>query len=329
MLDLRRLRLLRELARRGTITAVAEALSYSPSAVSQQLAALEKEAGVRLLEPAGRRLRLTPQGDLLVAHTQVLLEEMERAEAELAQSLNETVGTLRVAAFQTAVLALVPHALSQLMRQHPSLRVEVTELEPEVALPALVAGEFDLVLGEEYPGHPLPRPRETERHDLLTDELRLITPAGWSERSLTSLASRPFVLEPVGTTAREWATAACRQAGFEPDVRYTSTDLQIHLRLAESGLAAALLPDLSGAGDRHDVVTHRLQGRPRRQIFSTVRRGAARYPKVQAFTTALTAHGPARPGAGLTARPGGEGARAAAQPRHTADVPPWQMSSQE
>jgi DNA-binding transcriptional LysR family regulator len=294
MLDLRRLRLLRELARRGTITAVAEALSYSPSAVSQQLAALEKEAGVRLLEPAGRRLRLTPQGDLLVAHTQVLLEEMERAEAELAQSLNETVGTLRVAAFQTAVLALVPHALSQLMRQHPSLRVEVTELEPEVALPALVAGEFDLVLGEEYPGHPLPRPRETERHDLLTDELRLVTPAGWSERSLTSLASRPFVLEPVGTTAREWATAACRQAGFEPDVRYTSTDLQIHLRLTESGLAAALLPDLSGAGDRHDVVTHRLQGRPRRQIFSTVRRGAARYPKVQAFTTALKAHGPSR-----------------------------------
>ena len=291
MLDLRRLRLLRELARRGTITAVAEALSYSPSAVSQQLAALEKEAGVRLLEPVGRRLRLTPQGDLLVAHTQVLLEEMERAEAELAQSLNETVGTLRVAAFQTAVLALVPHALSQLMRQHPSLRVEVTELEPEVALPALAAGEFDLVLGEEYPGQPLPRPRETERHDLLTDELRLITPAGWSERSLTSLASRPFVLEPVGTTAREWATAACRQAGFEPDVRYTSTDLQIHLRLAESGLAAALLPDLSGAGDRQDVLTHRLQGRPRRQIFSTVRRGAARHPKVQAFTTALRAHG--------------------------------------
>jgi len=292
MLDLRRLRLLRELARRGTITAVAEALSYSPSAVSQQLAALEKEAGVRLLEPAGRRVRLTPQGDLLVAHTQVLLEEMERAEAELAQSLNETVGTLRVAAFQTAVLALLPHALSQLARQHPSLRVEVTELEPEVALPALAAGEFDLVLGEEYPGQPLPRPRETERHDLLTDELRLITPAGWGERSLTSLASRPFVLEPVGTTAREWATAACRQAGFEPDVRYTSTDLQIHLRLAESGLAAALLPDLSGAGDRQDVLTHRLQGRPRRQIFSTVRRGAARHPKVQAFTTALQAHGP-------------------------------------
>jgi DNA-binding transcriptional LysR family regulator len=292
MLDLRRLRLLRELARRGTIAAVAEALSYSPSAVSQQLAALEKEAGVRLLEPVGRRVRLTPQAALLVAHTEVLLEEMERAEAALARSLNDTVGTLRIAAFQTAVLALVPYALSQLERQHPSLRVEVTELEPEVALPALVTGEFDIVLGEEYPGHPLPRPRETERHDLLTDELRLITPTGWSERSLRSLASRPFVMEPVGTTAREWAMAVCRQAGFEPDARYTTTDLQIHLRLVESGLAAALLPDLSGADDRHDVVAHRLQGRPRRQIFTTVRGGAARHPTVQAFTTALKTHGP-------------------------------------
>jgi DNA-binding transcriptional LysR family regulator len=292
MLDLRRLRLLRELARRGTIAAVAEALSYTPSAVSQQLTALEKEAGVRLLEPAGRRVRLTPQADLLVAHAQVLLEEMERAEAALAQSLNETAGTLRVAAFQTAVLALVPYALSQLGRQHPSLRVEVTELDPELALPALIGGEFDLVLGEEYPGFPLPRPRETERHDLLTDELRLITPAQWSERSLPSLASRPFVMEPAGTTARHWATAACRQAGFEPDVRYTTTDLQIHLRLVESGLAAALLPGLSGAGDRHDVVLRRLRSQPRRQIFTTVRRGAASHPNIQAFTTALKAHEP-------------------------------------
>jgi DNA-binding transcriptional LysR family regulator len=274
---------------------VAEALSYSPSAVSQQLAALEKEAGVRLLEPVGRRVRLTPQADLLVAHTQVLLADMERAEAALAQSLNETTGTLRVAAFQSAVLALVPHALSQLERQHPSLRVEVTELEPEAALPALVAGEFDLVLGEEYPGFPLSRPGETERHDLLTDELRLITPARWTERSLPTLASRPFVLEPAGTTARQWATAACRQAGFEPDARYTTTDLQIHLRFVESGLAAALLPDLSGAGNRHEVTAHRLVGRPSRQIFTTVRRGAARHPNVQAFTTALQAHGP-RPG---------------------------------
>jgi DNA-binding transcriptional LysR family regulator len=296
MLDLRRLRLLRELARRGTITAVAEALSYSPSAVSQQLTTLEKETGARLLEPAGRRVRLTAQADLLVAHTEVLLEAMEQAEAALARSLNQTAGTLRVAAFQTAVLTLLPHALTQLEQQHPTLRIEATELEPEAALPALIAGEFDIILGEEYPGHPLPRPRETERRDLLTDELRLVTPAGWSERSLPELASRPFVMEPAGTTARKWATAVCRQAGFEPDDRYTSTDLQIHLRLIEHGLAAALLPDLAGARDRHGVVSHQLPGHPHRQIFTTVRRGATSQPKIQAFTTVLkTPETPPRP----------------------------------
>ncbi|GAA2996142.1 LysR substrate-binding domain-containing protein [Actinokineospora diospyrosa] len=287
MLDLRRLRLLRDLARLGTITAVAEARSYSASAVSQQLSALEKETGVRLLEAAGRRVRLTAQAEVLVAHAEVLLAEVERAEAALARSRHETVGTLRVAAFQTAVLALVPTALTRLRRRHPGLRVEVTELESEVALPALVAGEFDLVLGEEYPGHPLPRPRETERQDLLTDELRLVVPPGWRERSLPRLASRPFVLEPAGTIAREWATAACRQAGFEPDVRYTSTDLLIHLRFVEHGLAAALLPDLAGATHHAAVTTRRLPGRPERAIFATTRQGASGHPGVEAFTAAI------------------------------------------
>jgi DNA-binding transcriptional LysR family regulator len=289
VLDLRRLRLLRELARRGTIAAVAHALSYSPSAVSQQLAALERETGVRLLEPTGRRVRLTAQADLLVSHTEVLLEEMERAEAALARSTHDTVGTLRVAAFQTAVHTLIPPALPQLHALHPSLRVEVTELEPEIALPALISGEYDIVLADEYPSHPLPRSRETERHDLLTDELRLVTPTRWTERSLRALASRPFVMEPVGTSPREWAVAVCRQAGFEPDIRYISTDPHTHLRFVEAGLAAALLPDLAGAQYRPGVVPRRVHGRPTRQIFTTVRRGAARHPAIEAFMRALLA----------------------------------------
>jgi DNA-binding transcriptional LysR family regulator len=94
-------------------------------------------------------------------------------------------------------------------------------------------------------------------------------------------------MEPVGTTPREWAVAVCRQAGFEPDIRYTSADPHTHLRFVEAGLAAALLPDLAGAKYRQGVVTRRLRGRPTRQIFTTVRRGAARHPAVQALTTAL------------------------------------------
>jgi DNA-binding transcriptional LysR family regulator len=286
---MRRLRLLRELHRRGTISAVAEALSYSPSAVSQQLSTLEKETGVRLLERAGRRVRLTAQAELLVEHAERLLAEMERAEAALARSLEDTVGTLRVAAFQTAVLTLMPTTLLRLADEHPGLRVEVTEAEPQAALPALASGQFDLVLGEEYPGHPLPRSRESERQDLFTDELRLVTASSWLESSLAGLAVRPFVFEPAGTTSHEWSAAACRAAGFEPDVRHVSTDLQIHLTLAEHGLAAALVPDLAGAEARAGVTVRRLPGRPTRLIFAAVRVGAVEHPTIQAFITALSA----------------------------------------
>lgn len=287
MLDLRRLRLLRELARRGTIAAVAEAFSYSPSAVSQQLATLERETGVRLLEPAGRRVRLTAAAEVLVEHADRLLEEMERAEAALAASQADVSGRVRVAAFQSAVLTLLPEALLTLAARHPELRVEATEQEPETALPALAAGEFDLVLGEEYPGHPQARPPGIERHDLTRDTLRLAVPAGWAERSLAALVGRRFVMEPFGTAAREWATGLCRQAGFEPDVVHTSTDLQIHLRLVETGLVAALLPALSGLDGRPGVASLPLPGHPSRQIFVSVRRGMADDPRIRAVRDAL------------------------------------------
>jgi DNA-binding transcriptional LysR family regulator len=295
MLDLHRLRLLRELHRRGTITAVARALAFSPSAVSQQLATLERETGVALLEPVGRRVRLTAQAEVLVAHAEALLVEQERAETALANSLGRTIGTLRVAAFQTAVMALLPPALSRLASLHPDLRVEVTELEPDVAVPAMVAGDYDLVVAEEYPGHPLPRLSQVERHDLLTDELLLATPTTWRERSLRSMRERPFVMEPRDSPAGQWALAACRSAGFEPDVRYTTTDLQIHLRLVEAQLAVALVPELSGVRDRSSVTVRALPARPVRQIFSAVRRGASEHPAIRAFLTAAVDEGSTGP----------------------------------
>lgn len=133
MLDVRRMRLLLELSRRGTIAAVAEALAYSPSAVSQQLGVLEKEAGTALLEPFGRRVRLTPEGEALAAHAETILTELERAEADLSASSGEVRGTLRIAAFQSAVLTLLPDALIDLSRDHIDLRVEATEMEPEAS----------------------------------------------------------------------------------------------------------------------------------------------------------------------------------------------------
>src|ERR671920_375500 len=156
MLDLRRLRLLRELSARGTIGAVAEALSYSPSAVSQQLAQLEREAGVPLLERVGRNVRLTAAAQTLVAHTDALLARMEEAEADLEATAEQITGTVRVAAIQSAGLYLLAPALRRLAREHPALRVEVADDEPELTMPTLALGGLDLVLGDEYPFHPRP-----------------------------------------------------------------------------------------------------------------------------------------------------------------------------
>jgi DNA-binding transcriptional LysR family regulator len=114
-------------------------------------------------------------------------------------------------------------------------------------------------------------------------------PAAWPERTLAELGHRPFVLEPTGTAARDWSTATCRAAGFEPDVQHVSTDLQIHLTLVAYGLAAALVPDLAGAAGRDGVSVHALPGAPARSVFAAVRLGAIDHPTTATFTDALVA----------------------------------------
>lgn len=156
MLEVKRLRLLWELHARGTVAAVAEALNYSPSAVSQQLAILEREAGATLLRKSGRTLELTAAGLALVGETEDLLAGLERAEAALHRVRAEVTGTIRVAAFQTAMLALLPGALRRLRERAPALRVEVVQYEPGAALQDTWARGFDLVVAEQYPGHAAP-----------------------------------------------------------------------------------------------------------------------------------------------------------------------------
>ena len=282
MLDLRRLRLLRELKISGTIAAVADALAYSSSSVSQQLSLLETEAGVPLLTKVGRRVQLTPQAELLVAHTTVLLDRVEQMEAELESSLTEVRGTVRLAVFQSAALGIIPQALTLLAAEYPALRVEITQREPENALFEVWARDFDLVIAEQYPGHSAPRQPDLDRVALCSDALRL-----GGAGSLAEAATKPWAMEPRGTASRHWAEQVCRTAGFEPDVRFETADLQAHIRLVESGHAVALLPDLVWGADKPAVDLAALPGSPAREVFTSVRRASAERPTIVALRDVL------------------------------------------
>jgi DNA-binding transcriptional LysR family regulator len=216
VLDLHRLRLLRELEHRGTLAAVAAALSYSPSTISAQLAQLEREVGVPLLTPVGRRVRLTSEAKILVGHVEAVLERLERAEADIARSKTVLEGDLRIATFQTAARTLVLPALARLRRDHPGLRVYLTQQEPQRALPALLAHDYDLVLAEEYPGDPHPQLPGLHTELLTTDALRLATPPDAEAPALHELAERAWVMEPDGTTARRWPSRSAGAPASNP-----------------------------------------------------------------------------------------------------------------
>lgn len=291
MLDVRRLVLLREVALRGTLAAAAEALNLSPSAVSQQLSLLEKETGTELLRKAGRSVQLTPQAEVLVSCAAQMLDTLERTEAEMQASLTTVRGRVRVAVFQSAALALMPTALRVMATEHPDVRVEMVQREPEEALHETWAREFDLVIAEQYPAHAAPHLPGLDRRHLITDAIRLTLPSeGAALRPVSSLhdaSDTPWVMEPRGTASRHFAEQLCRVAGFEPDVRYETADLQAQIRLVESGNAVALMPDLVWTGRPTSCRLLELPDSPRRTIFTAQRLAGNRSPAAGAFRKTL------------------------------------------
>jgi len=290
MLDLKKLRLLRELHLRGTIAAVAEAASYSPSAVSQHLAQLEREAGVELLRKSGRGLRLTPAAERLVARTADLLDVMELAETELRTSGEDVVGTVRAAVFQSAMLALMPAALEAMRTVAPDVRVELVQREPETALHETWLRDFDLVVAEHYPAHDAPHHPGLDRQSLTTDAIRLAVSARehGAVASVAGARELPWVMEPRGAASRHYAEQQCRVAGFEPDVRFETADLQAHVRLVETGNAVAFLPDLIWWGaEPTGCRLLDLPGSPRRTVFTSARASGSDFPAVAVFRRVL------------------------------------------
>jgi DNA-binding transcriptional LysR family regulator len=296
MLDLRRLRLLRELHERGTIAAVADALQFTPSAVSQQLAMLERETGVRLLERAGRGVRLTDPALVLVDHADALLERAALAEADLAAATGTVSGRGRIAGFQSVALRLALPAIDALRRDAPRLRGELIEAEPEQALPALALGDVDLVLGDEWQHQPWRLPEGLLRHELLRDPVHLVLPAKHPAARrhrdavpLAELAGSAWTTGHAGMGWEEITQRTCRElGGFDPDIRHRTNDATVSLALVAHGLAVTLLPELA-LPRRHPGVALRAiaGGSVGRAISATIRATDAARPSTQALLAAV------------------------------------------
>ncbi|MFT4264510.1 MAG: LysR family transcriptional regulator [Nocardioides sp.] len=292
MLDVRRLRLLHELAQRGTLAEVAATLHQSPSSVSQQLAQLERDVGTPLLRKVGRGVELTPAATVLVEHAAALLQGLEDAEAAVAALADQAAGTVRLAAFQSAAVAFMPQLLTHLAEHHPRVRVTMSQRVPEEALEAIRARELDLVIAVEYPGSAAPRYPELRWAGLATDTLQLAVPrtGRWRDASsLADVADAPWVMEPRPAYSRAWAELACRTAGFEPEVRYEVDDLETHAALVASGHAVAILPSLMTARRSPDARLVALAGAPRRTVHTVTRRAVADTPAIAACHAALRA----------------------------------------
>ena len=290
MLDVRRLRLLSELARRGTIADVAKAVGYTTSAISQSLAQLEREVGVELLERDGRRVRLTPAAHALVARTDRVLVELDAAEAELAAELGTVSGDVAIGAFPSAAAGLVVPALRDLRERHSELRCTVREHEPEDGIALLRSGELDLLVSESYDEVAPRRVGGLEQHLLMTEPIMLVLPERHPARepvALTGLRGEGWIAGLAGTQFAAMLERTCRAAGFAPRIVHRADDAALHHALAAAGLGIGLLPALactSAVGVRFARIA---PPAPCRHVSALLRRGAARRPALAATLDAL------------------------------------------
>jgi DNA-binding transcriptional LysR family regulator len=287
MLDIHRLRLLRELSYRHTIAAVARALAYTPSAVSQQLAALEREAGLPLLERTGRQIRLNATARALVAHAEALLDELERAEASLAAARTTLTGSLRIGAFPSATQVILPEVLVRIGREHPGLDLTVADVDPVDATELLRAGGLDAALTHDYDRVPQPQHPALTARIVLTEPMYLASsrPPGNPDAPVASFADQAWVMGSAGNLCRLATERICHAAGFRPRIRHQVDDFPTVLALVAAGQGMAIVPQLATRQPPPGIVFTRLPDVRRIQL--THRRGAATQPAITALRTAL------------------------------------------
>ncbi|MBO9531507.1 MAG: LysR family transcriptional regulator, partial [Solirubrobacteraceae bacterium] len=284
MLDLRRLRLLSELARRGTIAEVGRAVGYSASAVSQSLAQLEREVGMALLERDGRNVRLTAAAHRLVARTDRVLAELDAAEAELAAEHGAVRGELIVGAFPSAGARLVAPAVAELAARHPELVCSIREHEPEDGIPLLRSGALDLLVSESYEDVPAAAVGGLEQRVLLSEPLLLALPAPAHDTvALADLRDAGWISGIAGTQYVGAVEQACRAAGFAPRIAHRADDATLILGLVAAGVGVGLVPELACVEYPGVAYARAVPEPPLRHISALLRRGAAQRPALAAL----------------------------------------------
>jgi DNA-binding transcriptional LysR family regulator len=293
MLDVRRMRVLREVAQRGSFSAAAEALSFTQSAVSQQIAALEREAGTVLVQRSARGVRLTEAGEAVVRHAEAILARLAEAESELEAIAGLRGGRLRLAAFESAASSIMPLAIAQFSRLHPAVELSMTLLEPEDALPQLRAGDLDLVLTFES--------RATDEvvdgialEHLLEDPLFLVLPldhplANKRNLRLADVASDAWIGGQAGCECNRLIRRSCAAAGFDPRIAFETDEYSAVQGLVAAGVGVSLMAELGLINVRPDIAVRSL-GRetPVRQIYAATLAEGYRSPATKAMLEILS-----------------------------------------
>ena len=285
MLDLGRLRALHAVSVHGTVGGAAAALGYTPSAVSQQIAKLERETRTTLLERRGRGIRLTDEAHQLVATAEQLLSLVEEAEVRLEERRGLPAGRLSIGCFASAARGLMPRALAELARRHPSLDARLSEVDPHVSIELVARGVIDLAVAHDWDIAPMPTPPRVEQAVIGDDLCDVLVPRAHrlSERASVrreELAGERWISQPPGTVCHDWLMRTLRATGYEPHIVHQAEENHTQVALVAAGLGVALVPRLGRGALPPEVTPVRLDPVPTRRLRALWRTGAARRPAI-------------------------------------------------
>lgn len=296
-LDPGRLRVLVEVAHAGSLAAAARHMSFTPSALSQQLTKLERELGCRLVDRTPGGIRMTAIGQVLLEHGERVLGELREAEAVVRAAVEAEPYRLSVGTFATAAMALLPEALAALRQRYPAVELSLVDIEPPAGYGLVVSRDLDLLITHRYPGVPSVPVGALQRRRLLGDPLRLVLPSGHPQAGVrecggvrpAALADEEWISGAHGVPSRVCLEVLAADAGFRPHVSYETSDYQATLALIGAGLGIALVPaSILDNADLTHLAVRELHGvRPIREVCAVHRK---RPPKLVGELVALLGH---------------------------------------